>query len=163
MRHINLLLGQLAQCYALGFSCWSGVHLRLAIYCCTMPLLALSGVFVRVESHFSDEDSFCLATLFWIVLISRNIHWMISFVTLSYFNCLIVTTSILLMLWCRNTSSLFRSETRRAQLSNPHSRRFMVMARKIKYLLRGSTDVSFQKRFNAPIDEEADKSLLSTS
>ena len=41
MIHIDLLLGKCAQCSALGFYCWSEVHLRLSVYCCTTPLVAL--------------------------------------------------------------------------------------------------------------------------
>ena len=100
---------------------------------------------------------------FWIIGIPKNIWWIISFVILSSFTCFIVTQSILLMLQCRKTSSLFRSETRRDYLSHTHRRRFMGMARKIKYFMQRSTDVSLQKWFNAPIDEEAEASLLSTS
>ena len=55
MIHIDLVLVQLVQCSTLGFPCWSGLHLRLAVYCCTTLLLALSGLFVRVASHFSNE------------------------------------------------------------------------------------------------------------
>ena len=44
MSHIDLLLVQLSQFSALGFYFWSEVCLRLAIYCCTTPLVASSGV-----------------------------------------------------------------------------------------------------------------------
>ena len=82
---------------------------------------------------------------------------------LATFPCVVVNPSILMMLWCRKTSSLFRSDIRRAQLSHPHSRIFMVMARKINYFMRRSTDVSFQKWFDATIGKELEASLLSTS
>ena len=82
---------------------------------------------------------------------------------LSFFTCVIVTPGIFLMLWCRKTSSLFRSDTHRYQILYPHSRTFMRMARKIKYLLRRSTYVSFQKGFDALIADELEASLLSKS
>ena len=78
-----------------------------------------------------------LATWFWIFIISKQIWKIVSFVILYSFICVIVTTRILLILLCSKTSSLFRSVTRKAQLSHIYSRRFMGMARKIKYFWGG--------------------------
>ena len=104
-----------------------------------------------------------LATWFCILGISKNLWWIVSFVIIPFFTYVIVTPRIILMLQCSKTSSLFRIETCRDQLSHPHSIRFMGMARKIKYFLRRSTYVSFQQWLNSPINEEPWASLLSTS
>ena len=135
---------------------------------CLLLLLHAVSTFVRSCSSglhvtFLMKLSCPLATWFWIIGISKKLLWIISLVILSSFTYVIVTPSILLMLQCRKTFSLFISEMRRAQISHPHSRRFMAMERNIRFLLRRSTDVSFQKWFNAPIDEEEETSILSTS
>ena len=91
------------------------------------------------------------ATWFWIISISKNIWWIVSFVILYYFTSVMVTPSILLMLRCRKTSGFSRSETLIAQILHIHSRICMGVSRKIKYLLRSLTY----------IDKESKASLLS--
>ena len=104
-----------------------------------------------------------LATLFWIIGISKNLQQIVSFMIISYLTCTIVTLSILLMLRRRKTSSLLRSDTHRDQLSHSHNIRYTEMARNINYFLRRSMTFSFQKWFNSPIGEGAEASYLSAS
>ena len=104
-----------------------------------------------------------LATWFLIIVMSKNIQRIILFVILSSFASVVVTPSILMMLRWRKNSISPRSETRRAHISHPHSKIFMGMTSNINYLLQRSTYVSFQKWCNAPIDEEAEAVIISTS
>ena len=145
-------------------SCWSELHLRLAVYCCTIPLLTFSKrCSSEVRVTFPMKVSCRLAAWFWIICISKKSLTNNLICDSLPFTCVIVTLSIIMIIWWIKIFSLFRSETLRSHLSHPYSRRFVGMERNTRYFLQRSTDVSLQKWFNAPINEKVEASLLSTS
>ena len=75
------------------------------------------------------------AICFRIVGMEKNLLRMEPFVILSSITCVMSILSIFLMLRCKNTSNLLSVVSLNAQLSLPHSKRLIGMARKIKYLL----------------------------
>ena len=75
----------------------------------------------------------------------------VSFVMRWSFNSVMMMPSMSQMLRCRNTSRFFRRNVWSAQISHTHSSRLMVMARKIRYLLRLSTLASVQNLARASI------------